>query len=266
MEQRHDAENALGPRLVRQQRLALADVGRHLAVGAVGTLRQTGGAAGVLQRRQILGARKRPGQIGAGPFAPDVEAAPPVAAGDERVAERDTGAAPGHRFRDPGIGDRRMRRGVAENVADLAHRIDRIDRNRLRPGRMHGEHGHRHLQRVAEQQRDPAAARAGGDQLVRQPTDAADILGIGEAGGRRRSARHGPAPPRRPRPACGRRSDGRGADLAASARLGGAPARSVQRPPAARCPGAPPPPPRFRRTAPPTGRPWRRRAARRRRS
>ena len=255
VEQRHDAEDAFRPRLVRHQRLALADVGRHLAVGAVGALRQTGGAAGVLKRRPILGARKRPGQIGRGAVAPDVEAAPTVAAGDERVAEAETGADAGHRFRDPGIDDRRMRRGVAENVADLALGIDRIDRNRLRAGRMHREHGHRHLQRVAEQQRDPAAARAGGDQLVRQPADAADILGIGEAAGavdqrdmvRRRCdgrGQHvddgrmdGRQVSRHRHGSYGRRGRGLYAEvsirIASGEGFGGAPGRAVQRPPAA---------------------------------
>jgi hypothetical protein len=59
-----------------------------------------------------------------------------------------------------GVHDDDARHGIADDEIELAGRIRWIDGHRLRASRMNGEHRHRHLDRVTEDQCHPLAASA----------------------------------------------------------------------------------------------------------
>ena len=179
VEERHDAEHALLVGPTGRERLALADVDREAAVAEVGALGPSRRAARVLQRREGV-------RCGQGVRERGLRVAPPP---------RDVGAAGADR--DPVLdaeifGQRRDHLGrvrivkhgdgvgVVEDQTKLALGVDRVGRHRLRAGGVNGEGRDGHLDRVADDERDAAAAGTERDQLVREAADASAVLGIAQ--------------------------------------------------------------------------------------
>ena len=226
--QRAHRQRLLPRRDVAQRRaipgFGLQQVGHQVAVQQHGTLARGGGAAGVLQRRDVVGTHRHGGQDlvaaavqrgreadGAGQRVgrhQALHAAHPVV--DQRALQRPEQVA--HRGHDDALGghgvDHLGQRGcgglhdhddaraaVAQLMGEPLRAEQRVDVDHHQPGAQHGRRGHQHLRHVGQHQRHPVAAgqpqalQVGGEGL-RQVVDLAEAQRAAHAqAGRQRAVR-----------------------------------------------------------------------------
>ena len=180
MKQRHHAKNRLAVGNRRHHRLPLAQIDGELAVGDVDAFREAGGSAGVLKRRQFVRLGRRIGE-GGGFIVPPLGQRPAALAADaEPGGDPEPAGQPFHQRAHLVIEDYGDRIGIGQNVMKFPFGVDGVDRHRLHPRGVDGEHGDRHGHRISADQRHPVARAADFQEFGGEPADAADILAVGQ--------------------------------------------------------------------------------------
>ena len=144
-------------------------VGQHRALGAAG------GAGGVEDRGEIVGARAGPSRIPSAAAAIFSAKVPSRATPRLSAAGRPSFLA-SSRVGDSRSGRQRVKRGlgVAEEIFELGERIGGVQRQQRRPRPQAGEHQHDRVGRLVDLRRHPVARLdAEGDQRVRRPAPSA---------------------------------------------------------------------------------------------
>ncbi len=189
MEQRQHADHALD-RIAFGLRLPAPDIiDRHrrgeIAMAQHGALRQAGGAAGILQQRDVIGRNRRPLRRRCGAIDKaaeghdggvirnrrlrDADLAPAVVLADDQAVEQPVVEKLQRRRqqRREVAGDEHARAGIAELVGQCDFAVERAEMHDPGAGLQHAEEAHRMIRRIAEEQRDRMLRAIAGAQQGR---------------------------------------------------------------------------------------------------